>query len=453
LNIACILISLLISTLLMTAYEAGVFHENRLYATTLSKPQNELGPLLRDPNLKASTVFRGIKFPSSMAFLGPDDILVLEKNEGTVKRIVNGVMLADPLLKVNVSTEGERGMLGITVTKGNKSIGKPVYVFLYYTEAVQKRELNGDTIDSRNRLYRYEFVDNKLVNPRLLLDLLSGPNTTHNGGVIVLGQDNNLYLTIGDALNTNPQEKQLVDGTAGILRVDQEGDSVKNNGNQHILGNTHPLNKYYAYGIRNSFGLDFDPVTGNLWDTENGPTYGEEINLVEPGFNSGWGNIQGFWEGGELDRIVLNPDDVLDFGGRARYSSPEFASLPSLGLTALTFIDSDTFPQYYKDSFFVGDFHNGFLYYFELTADRKALNLTGGLQDKIANSTQELQENILGERFGGITDIEVGPDGYLYVLSLYQGGDDCRVQRIPEECIGYASPLEGTIFKLTPRQS
>jgi glucose/arabinose dehydrogenase len=442
----------MISTLLMTVYEAAISYDHEADATKLSKPQYESGPLMRDPNLKAEIVFRGIKFPSSMAFLGPDDLLVLEKNEGTVKRIVNGVMLADPLLKVNVSTEGERGMLGIAVTKGNKSLGEPGYVFLYYTEVTQKGDPHNDHLDAsnfRNRLYRYELINDKLVNPRLLLDLLSGPVATHNGGVIVVGQDDNLYLAVGDVLASNPQDKQLVDGTAGILRVDQEGNAVKNKGNQYILGNTHPLNKYYAYGIRNSFGMDFDPVTDKLWDTENGPHYGEEINLVEPGFNSGWDIIQGFWEQ-DRDRIVLNPDDLLDFAGRAQYRSPEFASIPSLGLTALTFMESDNFPQYYKDGFFVGDFHNGFLYYFELSLDRKALNLTGGLQDKIANSTQELQENILGERFGGITDIEVGPDGNLYVLSLYQGGDDCRLQRLPKDCIGYASTLAGTIFKIAP---
>jgi glucose/arabinose dehydrogenase len=388
-----------------------------------------------------------------MAFLGPDDILVLEKNEGTVKRIVNGVMLADPLLKVNVSTVGERGMLGIAVTKGNKSIDEPVYVFLYYTETIQKRDLQNDNTDIRNRLYRYEFMDNKLVNPKLLLDLLTGPRAIHNGGVIVVGQDSNLYLAVGDVLDTNPQDKQLVDGTAGILRIDQQGNSVKDNGNRHIFGNTHPLNKYYAYGIRNSFGLDFDPETGRLWDTENGPHYGEEINLVEPGFNSGWRSIQGFWEGGDMNRIVPNPDDIIDFAGRAQYRSPEFASMPPLGLTALTFMDSDNFPQYYKDGFFVGDFHNGFLYFFDLSPDRKGLNLTGGLQDKIANSTEELQENILGERFGGITDIEVGADGNLYVLSLYQGGDDCRLEKTAnDECIGYASALVGTIFKIAPNK-
>ena len=379
----------------MTAYEAGISHDKRLYATTLSKPQNESGPLLRDPNLKAEIVFRGIKFPSSMAFLGPDDILVLEKNEGTVKRIVNGVMLAEPLLKVNVSTAGERGMLGIAVAKENKSTGEPIYVFLYYTEAILKSDLKYDNADSRNRLYRYELVDNKLVNPKLLLDLLTGPKSIHNGGVIVVGQDDSLYLAVGDVLDTNPQDKQLVDGTAGILRVDPEGNPVRNNGSQYILGNTHPLNKYYAYGIRNGSGLDFDPETGNLWDTENGPYYGEEINLVDPGFNSGWRSVQGFWEGGDAGKIVLNPGGVLDFGGRAQYGSPEFASIPPLGLTALTFVESDIFPQWYKDGFFVGDFHSGFLYYFELSSDRKALNLTGALQDKIANSTDEAKKKYL----------------------------------------------------------
>src|SRR5919197_3569941 len=82
----------------------------------LSEPQSNKGPIINDPNLKAKIVFRGgLNFPTSMAFLGPNDILVLDKNSGTVKRIVNGVMLKKPLLDVNVATRSERGMLGITV--------------------------------------------------------------------------------------------------------------------------------------------------------------------------------------------------------------------------------------------------------------------------------------------------------------------------------------------------
>ena len=79
-------------------------------------------------------------------------------------------------------------------------------------------------------------------------------------------------------------QNSKVDGRAGILVVSQDGKPV----GKGILGNSFPLNLYYAYGIRNSFGIDWDPITGYLWDSENGPHFGDELNLVEPGFNSGW---------------------------------------------------------------------------------------------------------------------------------------------------------------------
>jgi glucose/arabinose dehydrogenase len=68
------------------------------------------------------------------------------------------------------------------------------------------------------------------------------------------------------------------DGRVEIMRISPDGDPVENG----IIGKEHPLNLYFAYGIRNSFGIDFDPLTGNLWDTENGPDYGDKINLGEP---------------------------------------------------------------------------------------------------------------------------------------------------------------------------
>ena len=95
------------------------------YAFGLSLPQSNSVPLILDPSIKAQVYFKGIKFPTSMAFLGPDDLLVLEKHEGTVKRIVNGTMLEDPLLKVNVSSTGERGMLGVAVVKRDNENKSP----------------------------------------------------------------------------------------------------------------------------------------------------------------------------------------------------------------------------------------------------------------------------------------------------------------------------------------
>src|SRR5262245_18760729 len=194
---------------------------------------------------------------------------------------------------------------------------------------------------SRNRLYRYDMIDNKLTNPELMSDLPAEPRTIHNGGALSI-HNGNVYVTVGDMIGTSPQENEIPDGRGGILRINERGPAVHG-----IVGNAFPLDLYYAYGIRNSFGMDFDPVTGNLWDTENGPGFGDEINLVEQGFNSGWKSIQGVWEGKapdsydidlypDSDDIVLDPDsdDLVDFDGRLEYSAPELAVYPSIGFTA-----------------------------------------------------------------------------------------------------------------------
>jgi aldose sugar dehydrogenase len=80
---------------------------------------DDLLPTVNDPNLKVEKVFEGLRFPTKMAFLGPNDILVLEKDNGTVQRIVNGQMLSEPVLDVNVANKFERGLLGIAVAKHN----------------------------------------------------------------------------------------------------------------------------------------------------------------------------------------------------------------------------------------------------------------------------------------------------------------------------------------------
>jgi glucose/arabinose dehydrogenase len=177
--------------------------------------------------------------------------------------------------------------------------------------------------------------------------------------------------------------------------------------------------------------------------------------LVGPGFNSGWSEIQG-----NQNKTTEYSDDRLAFGGKSHYSHPELASIPSMGLTGLSFLDSDKYGAHYENDLLVGDFHNGFLYHFELSRERTELNLTSALGDKIADNMKELDQNILGRGFGGITDIDVGPDGYLYILSLYRGGDDCPTM-LPEEevdvlinkkvCIDYDSELQGTLFRIVPR--
>src|SRR5215211_6063680 len=154
--------------------------------------EDEEQPSIKDPNLGVELVSSdGLELPTSMAFLSPDDILVLEKDKGTVQRIVNGKLLPTPVLTVDVATEVERCMCGIAVSKSDSG---NVYVFLYFTEAEDGEDGIGGGSSSEpvgNRLYRYEWINNQLVNPILLLDLPATPGPRHNGGVVRIGPDNN----------------------------------------------------------------------------------------------------------------------------------------------------------------------------------------------------------------------------------------------------------------------
>jgi glucose/arabinose dehydrogenase len=180
---------------------------------------------------------------------------------------------------------------------------------------------------------------------------------------------------------------------------------------------------YYAYGIRNSFGMDFDHVTGNLWDTENGPEFGDEINMVEQGFNSGWRDVQGIWKhkGGKPGIVLPSPNNLTDFEGKGKYSSPEFTFFNPVGVAAIKFFNSDKMGSGFKDDIFVADSLNGMIYRFNLEEGRTNLFLKGELADKIANSTDELYPVTFAEGFSYITDLEVGADGYLYVLDYGKG--------------------------------
>ena len=123
----------------------------------------------------------------------------------------------------------------------------------------------------------------------------------------------------------------------------------------------------------------------------------------------------------DSSNIVLNPTNLLDFGGKAKYSAPEFSWFNVVGPTGIKFLDSDKLGTQYQNDIFVGDFHNGNLYHFKLNKDRTGLALDGALADNIANDDTELSTAIFGNEFGSISDLEVGPDGYLYIVSIGLG--------------------------------
>ena len=308
-------------------------------------------------------------------------------------------------------------------------------VFLYYIECNKKN------LDCENRIYRYDLdnENNELVNPRLLVGVPSFPDPSHIGGIVNIGPDENLYFTVGNFQNTIPtkiyktktqnfEDGEAIDGRAGILRMTQNGSPVLNSDGTGLLGDEFPLNMYFAYGIRNSFGIDFDPVTGKLWDTENGPQFGDEINLVEPGFNSGADRVYGIWETNQFGDMLKNklgepivignkPQNLVDFEGKGHYNPPEFIWIKTIAPTGISFLNSDKLGSQYKNNIFVGSADGGRLFHFKLNDTRNGFVLNGNLTDKIAYDKTDFSDILFAEGFSIITDVKQGPDGYLYIVS------------------------------------
>jgi aldose sugar dehydrogenase len=403
------------------------------YSSSASNNNSETKmPNMIDPNLSVEIVAQGLNMPTTMAFLGTDDFLILQKN-GSLVRMVDGILSIKTRLDVPVATGFFQGLLGMAITnQSTPNIG--TYVFLYYTEVADnitetdEKSIRNSTHVLGNRVYRYEFIDDKLINPTLLLDLPANSIENH-GGYIVIGPDSNLYLVIGEVvsefdetasqtLTQNYVNSTIVDGRAGILRITLDGNPVLDDKGHGIIGDTFPLNLYYAYGIRNGFGMDFDPITGILWNTEPGHYINDEINIVRPGFNSGYGIIQGLSK-----YSPAAPFALVNFNGSGSYNDPEFVWTQKVVPTGLKFLTSEKLGSQYHNDIFVGAFSDGRLYHFDLNQDRSHLLLPPELSSKVLQNWNSpgFEEIVLGTGFGGISSMNIGPDGFLYVVSVEHG--------------------------------
>jgi aldose sugar dehydrogenase len=388
-------------------------------------------PTINDPNLNAEAIVEGLSFPTSMVFLDNNNILILEK-EGSVRLVSNGILQGAPVLQIPVNSQNERGLLGIevvvndsNVTAGvSNGVSSPPTVFLYFTEVGGE----GEEEELRNRVYKYQWNGQSLVNPTLILDLPAGPGTNHQGGKLTVGQDGYLYVVIGE-LQREGQLQNIQGGVAPddsgvIFRVSPEdGSAASDNPFED-----NALNRYFAYGIRNSFGIAFDPITGILWDTENGEESYDEINIINPGFNSGWKAVTG-----PISAAGISENNLVQFPG-SNYADPVFSWVESFGITDIEFLNSQKLGEKYANNIFVGDITQGNLYFFEVNENRNGLNFNTqnhpGLSDLVADTDDESSSIMLGTGFTGITDIETGSDGFLYILTHDRETGDGNLYRI-----------------------
>jgi glucose/arabinose dehydrogenase len=394
--------------------------------------------VMTDPDLNVITVVDfgdGLQQPTTMKFVADDDFLVLEKATGRVRRVLNDTLQPGFALDVHVNSSSERGMLGIAVAPG-----APLRVFLYYTEAAGAD--NGPPL--ANRVYRYDWdpsagPSGALTNPQLVLDLPVIPGPNHDGGVILIDSQGLLYAMIGD-LNHNGQLQNNPPGlppddTGVIFRVNQDGTAAAGNPFTPYcsvtttqtctatpdcpVGQTCVTNvaRYYAYGVRNGFGLEFDPVSSALWMSENGPDIMDELNRIDAGVNSGWNQLMG--------PDALDPQGTGDLWNMPNegltYSDPEFSWMDTVAVTGVIFPFGTTWGPAYNDKVLVGDSNLGNIYSFPMNGTRTGLEvpaLPPSLQDLVANNQGEANLVRIGQAFGAITDLEKGPDDDVYVIDI-----------------------------------
>ena len=354
-------------------------------------------PFVNDPNFLVEEYVTGLDRPTTMAFVG-DDLLVLEKDTGNVRVIKNGVLQNEPVIHINVNNYWEYGLLGITT--------KDSTVYLYFSAS----EIHGGN-PIANQIFKYTWNGETLQNGILVKELPVNKRGAHSAGAMETGLDGTIYAVKG-MNGTQPQALQYVkersfDERGKIIIVNKDESIIK----PHLSEN--PFEHYYATGVRNSFGLAIDPKTGFLWDTENGEDANDEINLVNPKFNSGWPYVMGPASKNDVESIP----DFNDF----RYDDPKFTWEWTVAPTDLAFVNSKWFRDY-ENSLFVGTFNTGTIHKFELNQERTGFVFKDpSLSDHILNPGDATNEIVFASGFTTITDIEFGPDGFLYVVRIHDG--------------------------------
>ena len=465
----------------VSANESDFDSTNNTASTmTLIQPA-AASPTMLDDNLTVSTVVAGLDQPTSLAFIGANDFLVLERATGKVQRIVNGALHSTPL-DLAVNNASERGLLGIALHPGFAQNG---FVYLFWTESSTGADTA--TIDQipllGNRVDRYLWngagltFDRNLIKLRALQQDAGQPaRGNHNGGVIRFGPDGKLYIIFGDNGRRGFLQNLATGGpvpddqfggpapddahmTGVILRLNDDGSTPTDNpffnATTNLTGEAAAnIKKIFAYGIRNSFGMDFDPLSGALWTQENGDDAFDEINRVTPGFNGGWiqtigpisrvaefKSIETTYAAGNLQQLRWPPSNIADTPQQAlsrmfmlpgaQYVDPEFSWKYALAPSPIGFVKGGGLGPQFEGDLFVGASRttllNGFLFRFKLTTDRQHFSFSDPrLADRVADNLDkfdltESESLVVGKDFGITTDIQTGPNGNVFVVSLSNG--------------------------------
>lgn len=296
----------------------------------------------------------GLAFPSGLALAPDGRLFFTELQTGNIRVIeVDGTVREQPFAHLDVATKGEVGLLSVALAPDFSDSG-----FVYVVWSVP--DANGRAV--KHQVVRFRDADGVGVDKTVIVDNLPASSTgLHNGGAITFGPDGMLYISTGD--NEQPQSAGDIASLRGkILRYTPEGGIPEDNPS--------PGSPVYAMGFRNVFGMAFQPFTGRLWATENGPDKNDEVNVIVAGGHYGWPDVRGA-------------------AGRPPFIDPALDISPSVGVTGMAFRDAAT--AYFCDV---------------VTQTLHRLDLTGPTLDQVG--AHELEGRGCG------LSVVVTPDGVLY---------------------------------------
>ena len=319
------------------------------------------------PDLGVETVVEGLEVPWDLAFT-PDGRILITERPGRIRVVKDGALQEAPYASIEVFHRSEAGLMGVALHPDFASNG---YFYVCYTY------LEGRS--AFNRIARLTDRRDHAVDHQVILDRIPGA-TRHDGCRIRFGPDGYLYATTGDA--TDPGLSQDLDSLAGkVLRMDADGSVPPDN--------PFPDSLVYTWGHRNPQGLDWHPVTGDLFITEHGPSVDDEVNVLEPGKNYGWPEVTG--APGEPDYV----DSVL-------------ALTPTVAIAGAAFVNGDRLPEAWRGNLVFAALKSSHLQRVEL--------------EPPGHRTVDSRQTLFQGQFGRLRAVVMGPDGYLYFTTSNRDG-------------------------------
>lgn len=348
-------------------------------------------PTLPAPELSIVTLADSLEFAVQLAFLPDGRRLYTEKETGRVRLMEeDGGLAPRPLLDVPVAFSGERGLAGLTL---GPDFVRDRFLYIWYTASPTAE----DTHDRQPEGVAGIFVERHVLageslapEPgRRILTLPARPGPFHNGGNIRFGPDARFYASLGELDKNASLNAQRTDMPMGsILRYNADGTIPTDN----PLG---PDNPIWVYGLRNPFGFTFDPADGTLWIADNGPAGHDRVLRMDPGENAGWPFVWGL-PTNPLERMA-----AAVLGDRFRPAVWESYGA-RVAPTGIVVLRDHAYGPALDGRVLVGFYNTGRILQLELDPTRTRVVREGTFAEGLA---------------GGITDLELGPDGRLYALT------------------------------------